>query len=266
MRPTGASPGAARRKAQPGPEGLAGTSELLARYADERDPAIREELVRRFMPLARRLAFRYRTDRESLEDLVQVANLALIKCLDRYDPDHGAAFVSYAVPSILGELKRHFRDHGWSVRVSRDVQELLPRVDRATTKLTAELSRAPTVNEIADRLEMDPEEILEAVLASEARYARSLDAAFEVEGDEYFPLIEQLGERDPSFETVDDVDAIRRAARVLSERDRLVLELRFSDDMTQSQIAERIGVSQMQVSRILRSAISKLREELGAPR
>jgi RNA polymerase sigma-B factor len=251
----------------PGPgEQLADTDELLARLADTGDPAVREELVRRFMPLARRLAFRYRTSRESLDDLVQVASVALIKCLDRYDPDRGAAFTSYAVPSILGELKRHFRDHGWSTRVSRDIQELVPRVNRVTTKLTTELSRPPTVNEIAERLEMDPEDVLETVLASDARHARSLDTTFEVEGGDHFPLVEQLGGPDSGFEAVEDVDAIRRAARILSERDRLVLELRFSKDMTQSEIAERIGCSQMQVSRILRAAIGTLREELGAPR
>src|SRR5918994_4368495 len=160
----------------PGPdEQLADERLLLERYARDRDRAGREELGRRFMPLARRLAARYRGDREPLEDLVQVASVGLVKALDRFDPRRGVAFSSYAVPTILGELKRHFRDRGWSVRVPRDLQERIARVDRAIAELPGKLGRAPSVNEIADRLEVDPEEVLEAMEAGQAHHAMSLD-------------------------------------------------------------------------------------------
>jgi RNA polymerase sigma-B factor len=247
----------------PGPkEQLADELELLERYYRGRDQTVREELVQRFMPLARRLAARYRGDREPLDDLVQVASLGLVKALDRFDPDRGVAFSSYAVPTILGELKRHFRDRGWSVRVPRDLQERIARVDRAIAELPGKLGRAPSVNEIADRLEVDPEEVLEAMEAGQAHHAMSLDAQAQTEEGEGIPLTERLGDSDPAFDTVEYGATITDALESLSERDRTVLHLRFVEDMTQTEIADRVGVSQMHVSRILRAAVERLRGEV----
>lgn len=247
----------------PGPdEQLADERRLLERYHKDRDQRVRDELVERFMPLARRLAARYRGDREPLEDLVQVASLGLVKALDRFDPERGVAFSSYAVPTILGELKRHFRDRGWSVRVPRDLQERIAKVDRAIAELPGRLGRAPSVNEIADRLEIEPEEVLEAMEAGQAHHAMSLDAQSLTEDGEGVPLTERLGGRDPGFNTVEYGAAIEDALESLSERDRTVLHLRFVEDMTQTEIAERVGVSQMHVSRILRAAVERLRGEV----
>jgi RNA polymerase sigma-B factor len=244
----------------PGPrEQLADEQKLLDRYYRDRDQTVREELVQRFMPLARRLAARYRGDREPLDDLVQVASLGLVKALDRFDPRRGVAFSSYAVPTILGELTRQFRDRGWSVRVPRDLQERIARVDRAINELPGKLGRAPSVNEIADRLEVDPEEVLEAMEAGQAHHAMSLDAQAQNEEGEGIPLTERLGGSDPAFDTVEYGAAITDALESLSERDRTVLHLRFIEDMTQTEIADRVGVSQMHVSRILRSAVERLR-------
>jgi RNA polymerase sigma-B factor len=247
----------------PGPnEQLANERELLVRFHRDHDPTVREELVQRFMPLARRLAARYRGDREPLEDLVQVASLGLVKALDRFDPDRGVAFSSYAVPTILGELKRHFRDRGWSVRVPRDLQERIARVERAIAELPGQLGRAPSVNEIADRLEIDPEEVLEAMEAGQAHHAMSLDAQAQTEEGEGIPLTDRLGGSDPGFAAVEYGATITDVLDTLSERDRMVLHLRFIEDMTQTEIAERVGVSQMHVSRILRSAVHQLRGEV----
>jgi RNA polymerase sigma-B factor len=250
----------------PGPEEqLADEGALLERYARKGDPTVREELVERFMPLARRLAARYRGDREPFEDLVQVASLGLVKALDRFEPRRGVAFSSYAVPTILGELKRHFRDRGWSVRVPRDLQERIARVERAVAELPGRLGRAPSVNEIAERLELDPEDVLEAMEASQAHHAMSLDAQAQTEEGEGIPLSERLGEPDPAFEAVEYGTAVSDVLEDLSERDRLVLHLRFVEDLTQTQIAEQVGVSQMHVSRILRSALERLRSETPRP-
>jgi RNA polymerase sigma-B factor len=247
----------------PGPdEQLANERQLLIRYRRDGDPTVREELVARFMPLARRLAARYRGDREPLEDLVQVASLGLVKALDRFDPERGVAFSSYAVPTILGELKRHFRDRGWSVRVPRDLQERIARVDRAMAELPGKLGRAPSVNEIAERLEVEPEDVLEAIEAGQAHHAMSLDAQSQTEEGEGIPLAERLGESDPGFDVVEYGAAIEESLGELSERDRMVMHLRFVEDMTQTEIAERVGVSQMHVSRILRASVERLRGEV----
>jgi RNA polymerase sigma-B factor len=246
----------------PGPEEqLADERVLLERYGRDKDPSIREELVHRFMPLARRLAARYRGDREPLEDLVQVASLGLVKALDRFDPERGVAFSSYAVPTILGELKRHFRDRGWAIRVPRDLQERIARVERVAGELPSKLGRAPSVNEIAATLEIDSEDVLEAMEAAHAHHAMSLDAQQHTEEGEGMAMSERVGTEEAGFETVEYGAAIEDVVASLSERDRQVLHLRFVEDLTQTQIAERVGVSQMHVSRILRSALERLREE-----
>jgi RNA polymerase sigma-B factor len=246
----------------PGPdEQLAGERALLRRYAKEGSPMVREELVERFMPLARRLASRYAGGAEPFDDLVQVASVGLVKAIDRFDPERGTAFSTFAVPTILGELKRHFRDRGWSVHVPRDVQERILKVERATAELPARLGRAPTVADIAEKLEVTDEEVLEAMHASQGHHAISLDASSTLaDGDDPAPLSERIGKADLGFDTVEYGAAIAPALDEISERDRKVLHLRFVEDMTQSEIADRIGVSQMHVSRILRATLDRLRE------
>lgn len=250
--------------AAPWDEWSADERTLLVRYARSRDPKILDELVETFMPLARRLAARYRGDWEPVEDLEQVASLGLVKALDRFDPSRGVAFSSYAVPTILGELKRHFRDRGWSVRFPRDLQERIGRVDRGIAELSARLGRAPSVNEVAAKLEIDPEKVLEAMEAGQARHAISLDVQSQTEDGEGVPLKERLGRSDPGFDTVEYGAAIEEALDSLGKRDRVVLHLRFVEDMTQTEIAQRVGISQMHVSRVLRATLRRLREQVPA--
>ena len=248
----------------PGPsEQLAGERRLLERYAKDHSPVVREELVDRFMPLARRLAARYAGGAEPFDDLVQVASVGLVKAIDRFDPERGTAFSTFAVPTILGELKRHFRDRGWSVHVPRDVQERILKVEKAMAELPAKLGHAPTVQEIGQRIEASDEEVLEAMHASQGHHAISLDATSTMgDGDEPGPLRDRIGSEDLSFDTVEYGEAIGPVLKEISERDRQVLHLRFVEDLTQSEIAERVGVSQMHVSRILRATIEKLRQRI----
>jgi RNA polymerase sigma-B factor len=248
----------------PGPgEQLADERRLLERYAKDRSATVREELVDRFMPLARRLAARYAGGAEPFDDLVQVASVGLVKAIDRFDPARGTAFSTFAVPTILGELKRHFRDRGWSVHVPRDVQERILKVEKAMAELPAKLGHSPTVQEIAARIEATDEEVLEAMHAAQGHHAVSLDATSTMgDGDEPGPLRDRIGEEDLAFETVEYGEAIGPVLNEISERDRKVLHLRFVEDMTQSEIAERVGVSQMHVSRILRATIERLRQRI----
>jgi len=246
-------------------EQLAGERALLNRYAEDQSAAVREELVERFMPLARRLASRYAGGAEPYDDLVQVASVGLVKAIDRFDPERGTAFSTFAVPTILGELKRHFRDRGWSVHVPRDVQERILKVERALAELPARLGRAATIADIAERLGVSDEEVLEAMHASQGHHAVSLDAASTLaDGEDPAPLGERIGEADLGFDTVEYGAAIEPALAEISERDRRVLHLRFVEDMTQSEIADQVGVSQMHVSRILRSTIEHLRSAVQA--
>jgi RNA polymerase sigma-B factor len=231
---------------------------LLVRYHRHGDPAAREALVARFLPLARQLARRYAHGGEPLDDLVQVASLGLLKAIDRFDPARETAFSSFAVPTILGELKRHFRDKGWSVRVPRDLQELAVKVDKVGEELAREIGRAPTVEELSRRLNVTEEQVLEAREAAGAYRAVSLDRPRGEEEDDD-PIAQSFGVEDPGFAVAEDNATVERLMRVLSEREREVLRLRFQLDLTQSEIGERVGVSQMHVSRIIRQAIGRLR-------
>jgi RNA polymerase sigma-B factor len=242
--------------------GLVGDEALWRRFARTRDPGIREELVRRNMPFAKRLALRYRGASESFDDLLQVANLGLLNAIDRFDPERGIPFTAFASPTILGELKRHFRDRVWTVRVPRGLHDLMAEVDKAITELTKELQRSPSVAEIAARLEVEQTEVLEVLEANHNRRPLSLDRpAGGEDGDEAVPA-EWVGSEDEGFELVEGRIALDAALPYLDERERLVLRLRFVEDMTQSQIAERIGHSQMHVSRILRRALARIRERI----
>jgi RNA polymerase sigma-B factor len=237
-------------------------AKLWRQFADSRDPAIREELVRRNMPFAKRLALRYRGASESFDDLLQVANLGLLNAVDRFDPERGIPFTAFASPTILGELKRHFRDRVWTVRVPRGLHDRMAEVDKAIGELTKELQRSPSVGEIAERLELDQTDVLEAMEANHNRRPLSLDRpAGGDDGDEASPA-EWIGEEDEAFELVEGRIALDAALPHLDERERLVLRLRFVEDMTQSQIAEQIGHSQMHVSRILRRALARIREQI----
>jgi RNA polymerase sigma-B factor len=232
---------------------------LLARYHLDRDPAARDALVERFLPLARQLARRYQRGGEPLDDLVQVASLGLLKAIDRFEPTRETAFSSFAVPTILGELKRHFRDKGWSVRVPRDLQELAVRVERVSEELSRRIGRAPTPAEIAEECGVTTEQVLEAREASGAYRAVSLDRPREddEDGDGFG---DAMGAEDPGFRLAEDAATVERLMRVLSDREREVLRLRFAEDLTQSEIGARVGVSQMHVSRLIRQAVARLQE------
>jgi RNA polymerase sigma-B factor len=235
------------------------TDALFRDYRTSRDQGARETLVERFLPLARRLARRYERGGESYDDLLQVASLGLVKAVDRYEPDRGVAFSSYAVPTILGELKRYFRDTGWAVHVPRGLQERAMKVDETAGKLTTRLGRSPALAEIAEAMDLELEDVLEAMDASQAYDAVSLEAGRDTERPEAGTIGETLGGEDERLELVEYGTTIAGTLRALPERDRLVLKYRFVDDMTQSEIAAQIGVSQMQVSRLIRRALDRLR-------
>ena len=223
------------------------------------DPAARDALTERFLPLARSLARRYARSGEPMDDLVQVASLALVKALDRYDPAQGTAFSSYAVPTIVGELKRYFRDRTWMVRPPRALQELTLRVEHTIAGLSHELNRAPTVAEIATALDSSQEQILEALQARDGRGGVSLDAPRV--GDEDHPALQDtLGSLDGGFIAAESRATLDSVMAGLSPRSREVVRLRFEQDLTQAQIGQLVGVSQMQVSRLIRQALGHMRD------
>ena len=236
---------------------------LLERYHREGDRAARDAIVQRFLPLARQLARRYAGAGEPLDDLVQVASLGLVKAVDRFDPERAVAFSSFAVPTILGELKRHFRDKGWSVRVPRDLQELALKLERVAEELSRELSRAPTLAELAARLGVGEENVLEAREAAHAYRAVSLDRPRNEDEDAGPSMSDAMGDVDPGFSRAEDAATVDQLLRVLAPREREVLRLRFVEDLTQQEIGERIGVSQMHVSRLIRQAVARLGDAAG---
>jgi RNA polymerase sigma-B factor len=262
-RPTGANDPLQRSGAR---ERLAGERELWERFVRHRDPATREELVRRNLPFAKRLALRYRGASESFDDLLQVANLGLVNAVDRFDPERNIPFTAFASPTILGELKRHFRDRVWTVRVPRGLHDRMAEVEKTITELTRELQRSPSVGEIAARLDLEQTDVLEVLEASHNRRPLSLDRPVGPEDADEGAAADWIGGEDTGFELVEGRIALDAALPYLDERERLVLRLRFAEDMTQSQIAERIGHSQMHVSRILRRALARIRERIDEER
>jgi len=226
----------------------------------EGDVQARDELVERFLPLARQLARRYQRASEPFDDLLQVASIGLIKAIDRFDPDRGIAFSSYAVPTILGEIKRHFRDRTWAVRVPRDLQELTLRVDRSVGELADQLHRQPSVAEIGAAVGADEEAVLEALQAGGAYRAISFDAprGAEADGTTAATLAESIGVQENGFDRAEDRATLSTLLGTVSAREREVLRMRFEEDMTQAEIGAVIGVSQMQVSRLIRKALSEL--------
>lgn len=235
---------------------------LWREFARTRNQRARERLVELNMPFAKRLALRYRGASESFDDLLQVANLGLLNAVDRYDPERGIPFTAFASPTILGELKRHFRDRVWTVRVPRGLHDRMAEVEKATTELTKKLQRPPSVGEIAARLGVEQTDVLEVMEANHNRRPLSIDRPAGAEDDDESAPSEWIGAEDEGFELVEGRIALDEALPHLDERERLALRLRFVDDMTQSQIAARIGHSQMHVSRILRGALDKVRERI----
>jgi RNA polymerase sigma-B factor len=239
---------------------------LLREFARTRDQQLKEHLVERFLPLARQLASRYRGGGEPMEDLVQIASVGLVNAISRFDPERGFSFASFAVPTILGELRHHFRDRGWSVHLDRGLKERHATVERAIGELSKRLGRSPSVAEISERVEMCEEDVLEAIDAGNAHHALSIDAgAPEGDDGDRPPIVESLGEGEPGYEAVEYGEAIAPVIAELSGRDRAIVHLRVFDDRTQTEIADEIGVSQMQVSRILRATVERLRESVREP-
>jgi RNA polymerase sigma-B factor len=232
---------------------------LLRRYHRDGDLDAREQLTVRFLPLARQLAARYRHSGEPLDDLSQVACLGLLKAIDRYDPERGSGFTRYALPTMLGELKRHFRDKGWALRVPRATQELVLKVNEALGTLPARLGRAARPRDVAEEIGVSVEDVLEAMEAATAYEATSLDAprGTTAEGEEWTHA-GTLGDEEPGYELVELGEALRGTFAALPARERLILRLRFERDLTQAEIAKVVGISQMHVSRLLRRSLDRL--------
>jgi RNA polymerase sigma-B factor len=235
-------------------------NELLRRYHDEGDTAARELLIQRHLPLVRSLARRYANRGEALDDIEQVGAIGLIKAIDRFDLSHDVSLSTYATPNVIGEIKRHFRDKGWAIRVPRALQELNARLSGAVETLTANLGRSPSIVEIADELDATQEEVLEAMEVGSAYSTASLSSA--PVGDEDLDPMETIGTEDAGFDRSERRLALAPALEVLDEREREILRLRFEEGLPQTQIAERVGLSQMHVSRLIRKSLAAMRAEL----
>jgi RNA polymerase sigma-B factor len=234
--------------------------ELWRRLKDERDRHARDELVVLYMPVARRMAGRYAGIVEPYDDLLQVASLGLLNAIDRFDPDRGTPFVGFAKPTIMGELKRYFRDKVWTIRVPRALHDRMAAIETATEDLTEELLRPPSPAQIAARLKIETVEVLEALEAREIRRPLALDRPLQGQDGEDSSSPEWIGDVDDGYELVEDRLAVEAVLPDLDDRQREVLRLRFVEDLPQSKIATRIGCSQMQISRLLRSTLERLRE------
>jgi RNA polymerase sigma-B factor len=242
----------------------AGGDELLALYHRTGDPRVRDRAIEQYMPLARRLAARYHRRQEPFEDLLQVASLGLVKAVERWDPARGTRFTSFAVPTITGELRRHFRGTSWNLHVPRGVQEDALRVRDAASRLTHRLGRAPRVSELEAETGLDAEAISEALHARAVQATASLDQPVGGAAEDHDATLgELIGGNDDRFELVERQADVAPLLRALPRREREVLFLRFAQDLTQSEIAERIGCSQMQISRILRRTLAQLSEQTG---
>ena len=238
------------------------TRELFRRYKEDGDMEAREQLVMSHLNLVRFLANKFKNRGEPLDDLVQVGYLGLLKAIDRFDRDRGLEFTTYATPTILGEIKRHFRDKGWSVRIPRRLQELSAKVNQATDTLTTQLQRSPTIQEIADYLDASVDEVLEAMESSSAYSSVPLEGTGSSENDDAPSVIDRYGSEDNELAFSDDRLVIEEALKGFSPREREVIELRFLKGMTQIEIAEQLGISQVQVSRLLRRTLKKIQDKI----
>jgi RNA polymerase sigma-B factor len=238
---------------------------LLRRYHEAGDLQAREQLLEQYMSLVRSLARRYSYRGEQLEDLVQIGAIGLIKAIDRFDLDRGVELTTYATPNIIGEIKRHFRDKGWSVRVPRGLQELNVQLSRLMEQLTVQLSRSPTIPELAKASGSTEEEVLEALESGRAYSSLSLSAGGGGgDGDEDLDPLESIGSEEHQYEVSEDRAVLAPGFRALDERERKILQLRFFDGLTQSQIAQQVGISQMHVSRLIRRSLEKIRDEIAS--
>jgi RNA polymerase sigma-B factor len=235
---------------------------LLRRYHEHGDLAAREQLIEQSMSLVRSLARRYSYRGEQLEDLVQIGAIGLIKAIDRFDLERGVELTTYATPNIIGEIKRHFRDKGWSVRVPRGLQELNVQLSRLIEQLTVQLSRSPTISELAKSAGVEEEEVLEALESGRAYSSLSLSAASGHDEDGDLDPLESIGTEEHQYEVSEDRAVLAPGFRVLDDRERKILHLRFFKGLTQSQIAQQVGISQMHVSRLIRRALEKIRDEI----
>jgi len=250
----------------PRPVARADIPTLIVRWHEERDGRARDLVFDRFAPLARRLAHRYHTPHEPIEDLVQVAYLGLLGAIERFDPHRGPPFAGFAIPTILGELKKHFRNTGWALHVSRGQQEMSLRIERAVARIMAETGRHPRIAQLAEYLEVSTEEILEGLDAGTAHYAMSLDAPVTAaEPDDPDSLMDTVGRTDDGFGLVEATSSLTTAIARLPYCERQVVTLRLRRDLKQSEIAAELGCSQMQVSRLLRRAAERIREMTALP-
>ncbi|HXV56819.1 MAG TPA: SigB/SigF/SigG family RNA polymerase sigma factor [Gaiellaceae bacterium] len=240
--------------------------ELLRLYHERGDLEARERLIEQYLPLVRSLARRYANRGEQLEDLVQVGAIGLIKAIDRFDVDRGVELTTYATPNIIGEIKRHFRDKGWSVRVPRGLQELNVRLSTLLEQLTVQLERSPTIAELAKAADVDEEAVLEALESGQAYTTVSLSAPTGQGEDGALDPLESLGELEHEYEVSEDRAVLAPGLRALDERERRIIHLRFWEGLTQSQIAQQVGISQMHVSRLIRRSLEKMRDEIETQR
>jgi RNA polymerase sigma-B factor len=238
------------------------TRELFRRYRLEGDEAARDELITMYLNLVKYLASRFRNRGEPIDDLIQVGTIGLIKAIDRFDIERQVEFTTYATPTIVGELKRYFRDKGWAIKVPRRLQELSFRVNQAVDALTQQYQRSPSIPDIARYLEVTPDEVLEAMETSEAYNFVSLESDRGGEGSDSFSILEYIGEDDALMVAVDDRTTLQVAFRLLTPQEQRVLHLRFFEGLTQTEIAHKLEISQMQVSRLLRRTLKVLREHI----
>jgi RNA polymerase sigma-B factor len=241
--------------------GAESDAELLRRYHHDGDVAARQELIERHVGFVRRLAQRYARRGEQLEDLTQVGCVGLIKAIDRFDGSYGANLTTYAAPNILGEIKRHFRDRGWSVRVPREIQELNVKLTRIVDELSTKLGRSPSVEELAAATGSTREQVLEAMESSAAYSALSLSEGSDPDDEGGGPM-EVIGQDDEHYEQSEQRLTLATGIQRLPSRERAILHLRFFEGLTQSEIAERVGISQMHVSRLIRNSLDRIRREL----
>lgn len=234
--------------------------ELLVQAREHGDSAAREEIIKRHLPLVRSLARRFASRGQSVEDLVQVGSIGLIKAVDRFDLDRGVELSTYATPTILGEIKRHFRDKGWAIKVPRALQDLNVRLNKVIEQLTIELQRAPTIAELAHATEASEEEVVEAIESGRAYSLASIHSTGSSDEDDSLELLDSLGSEEDAYEVFEQRRVLAPAMKQLDPRERLILHLRFFEGMTQTQVAARVGISQMHVSRLIRKSIDDLRQ------
>ena len=262
-----AQPGGVRARRRAAGSGRAAwdkdrTRELFCRYKQQGDAEARDQLIVNHLNLVRFLASKFKNRGESLEDLVQVGTIGLIKAIDRFDPDRGLEFTTYATPTIMGEIKRHFRDKGWSVRVPRRLQELSSKVNQATDELTNQLQRSPSVEEIAEFVGTSVDEVLEAMESSSAYSSVPLEGGGSSEDEESPSVIDHYATEDADLAASDDRIVLEEAIQDFSPRERDVIHMRFVDGLTQVEIAEKLGVSQVQVSRLLRRTLRRIQDKI----